>query len=241
MTEFQPENTRVEKAKSYLWLKILIPSVFLLIAAAILVYRFAAAGISCDSFYSGLSEKVESGSFSQKYEKLIEMNSDMSGFLTLDEEKFGLPVVKPQKEDEEYYRYHLFGGISNKYGTLTTKSEDDSSITVIKSQGFSDGRMLSPIENWQKETYAEKHPVIYFDSSLGEGIYAVFSAFSYEGEEPFFIDRISFLNDGIFSDYIEKMRDNSKPTLDIDINTSDKLLVLIKKEKDSNSIVKKNN
>lgn len=237
MTEFQPENTRPQKAKSYLWLKILIPLGFVLIAATILIYRFAAAGISCDSFYSGLSEKVGSGSFSRKYEKLIEMNSDMSGFLTLDRENFGLPVVKPQKEDEQYYRSHLFGGKSNKYGTLTTKSEDNSSITVIKSKGFGDGRMLSPIEKWQKETYLKKYPVIYFDSSLGEGIYAVFSAFSYEGEEPFFIDRISFLNDGIFSDYIESMKENSKLTLDIDINTSDKLLVLICEEKDTTHIL----
>ncbi len=225
MIEFSPKDPSEEKAKkSYLWLKILIPSVALILAAVWVFIAFFADGRKAESEYKELSEKVKkSGNFAEKYTELIKINEDFAGYLNCGEAEF--PVVRLENRDAEYYSSHLFSGADNKYGTPYTKSElsEDSAITVITAMSFGDGRMLDSIKNWQKKG---ENSLVSFESKGFSGEFAPFAAFSYS-EEPFLIERVSFLNSEAEEKYIADMKKNSKVDFKIACDSSDKLLVLV--------------
>jgi len=233
MTEFRPSEVPEKLPKDkFLWLKITIPTLAVLVATVCILASLFGQGAACDKEYDGIYEKVtESEDY---FTELKGENEDFIGFLYFGES--GLPVVKTDKEKVEHYSEHLFLGSQNKYGTPYTKSEitDDSKITVVTANGFSDGRMFDFIKDFQKD---EESSEIVFETHTGKLQYLPFAAFSYEGEEPFLIDRLSFLNDKVFLEYIGSMRSFSKRDFIADSDVSDKLLVLVSKEKNQTHIL----
>ena len=242
------ENMEIQyKAKSYLWLKILVPVVALLILGAFILKIFVLPDYFCKSAYSSIAEKVsnsqkvmKNGKL-EKYEALYEINSDLGGFIYLPQQKEGFPFVKPQNESEEFYKNHLFNLKSNKYGTPYTKTEldknGDNPLIVIFGNSFGDNLLLGEIKNYLDEDYAKENKILNFSTIYGSGVYTVFSAFQFSGEEPFLIDRQSFLNDKLFSDYGENLYKNSQIDMNVHLNTQDKLLVFVAEAKDKTYVL----
>lgn len=214
-------------------LKILI-SIIIVLGLAIGVFlKLSSVGNECDKEYSNIAQKVLENS-DECFSALIDINSDFAGYLTLNDYEY--PVVKPQENSEEYYLSHLFSGKANKYGTLYTNShieqEGFPSVTAIYGSG-TDSRMLGSIREYQSK---KSNGIINFDSPQQNGVWAIFSAFSYKDTEPFLLDRLSFLNENLEKEYIDNFYKYSAVDYDIDVAVGDKFLVLIAKDGDKNHV-----
>lgn len=209
-------------------LKILIPIIIVLGIAIAVFLKLNSVGIECDKEYSKIAK------VSSNFSTLTDINVDFAGYLTLNDYKY--PVVKPQQNDEEYYTTHLFSGKANRYGTLYTNSyieqEGFPSVTAIYGSG-TDSRMLGSIREYQSK---KSNGIINFDSPQQNGVWAIFSAFSYKDTEPFLLDRLSFLNENLEEEYINNFYKHSSVDYDIDVAAGDKFLVLIAKDGDKTHV-----
>lgn len=219
---FEPKKGGLKSA-----LKIIIPVLLILGIALVILLNSNGQDKDCDKEYSLLHGLISQNG-EDTYSAIHEKNSDMVGYLTLNDK--GYPVVKPNNNNQEYYQSHLFTGKSNKYGTLYTNSnvevEGFPPVTAIYGAGI-DNRMLGFVKEYQNEAYSKKNPTIKFDTLSQNGEWVAFSAFSFEGAEPFLMDRLSFLNEGLQEEYVNNFYKNSKIEFDIDAAAGDKFLVLI--------------
>ena len=206
-------------------LKIIIPIFICLLAALFFYFKLSSVGSACDKEYSTLYETIlEKGA--KRFSYLKGINNDTVGFINFGD--VGYPVVKPQENNEEYYKSHLFSGKSNRYGTLYTNSNIEANgfpeVTAIYGSG-TDSRMLGNIKKYQKSS--KQHTLINFDSLTDNGVWVLFSAFDFKDEEPFLLDRISFLNEDLQNEYINNFYNNSSIEYHVDAVAGDKFLVLI--------------
>ena len=215
-------------------IKIIIPLVICLCATLFAYFKISQVGNECDKEYNAIYETVlDKGK--DRFAYLQDINKDTVGFI--DFGNSGYPVVKPQENDEDYYKDHLFSGKVNRYGTLYTNSELEESgfptVTTIYGNG-TDSRMLGSIKKFQKTN--DTYSFINFDSLTDNGVWVLFSAFKFKDDEPFLLDRLSFLNEKLENEYIRNFYDNSNVEFDVDAVAGDKFLVLIANDKDSTHV-----
>ena len=215
-------------------IKIIIPIVLCLCVALFAYFKISQVGNECDKEYNAIYETVlEKGK--DRFAYLQDINKDTVGFI--DFGNSGYPVVKPQEKEEDYYKDRLFSGKVNRYGTLYTNSELEESgfptVTTIYGNG-TDSRMLGSIKKFQKTN--DTYSFINFDSLTDNGVWVLFSAFKFKDDEPFLLDRLSFLNEKLENEYIKNFYDNSNVEFDVDAVAGDKFLVLIANDKDSTHV-----
>ncbi len=201
----------------------------------------------CDKVYKELAAKVgdtaetDNKGNLKKYSQLAEINKNFAGYLTLPEAPYGLPVVSLSGTSAEKQQSVLFDGTKNSFGTVYTKSdlskEELPSVILLQSENRDDYRMLGGITKYLKKDFAKKHPTILFDTKRDTGEWAVFSAFSYKKEEPFLIDRESFLNDTLFLEYINNYYKNSVVEFETGALADDTLLILVAKGESDTTVL----
>ncbi len=226
-------------------LLVVLPVLALAAVAAVLLLKTPKDAASCNTAYREIAALVtddsatDEGGKLKKYAALKQKNADFTGFLTLPEQNFGYPVVTENEKETGYYTSHLFNGEQNAYGCLNTAEavSADSEITVIRGVEKGDSLMLGGLFSFLKENYIKLHPTVCFDSEYKTGEWLVFSAFTYSGEAPFYIERIGFINEGVKTEYIKKLFDASLPKLDIAVDSADELLVLLAKGGDKTTVV----
>lgn len=220
--ESKPEPTKSGVKTA---LKIIIPIVLCLVVALFAYLKLSGAGSKCDKEYDEIYKAaLEKGP--DRFSYLSEINPDTAGFI--DFGKQGYPVVKPKNNNEDFYKNHLFSGTSNRYGTLYTNSNIEESgfpsVTAIYGSG-NDSRMLGDIKAYQKTK--DEYTFLNFDSLTDNGVWVLFSAFDFKGEEPFLLDRLSFLNESLENEYIKNFYSHSTTPFDVDAVAGDKFLVLV--------------
>lgn len=233
------EEPAKQKKKSGLGLafKIIIPLILVAAAAFVFLKMPDKAAKQCDSEYKALAQLVSNDSASSddgkllKYSKLKAKNADFTGFLTLPDADYGYPVASQSEQSDGYYSQKLFSGEKNRYGCLNTAEsiEPQQDITVIRGNDLGDKRMLGRLYKFLEEDYVKLHPTVDFDSEYSADKWLVFAAFTYKDSEPFYIDRVGFLNDGVKTEYIEKLKKASVIKLNIAADNADELLVLVAK------------
>ncbi len=211
-------------------LKIIIPIVLCLVLIGVVFFVHTLSARELNRYfdeYDAIYQNVQNDK-DNRFTYLKGLNSDVAGFIELDGD--GYPIVKPQENDEEYYKSHLFSGASNRYGTLYTNSNVEESgfpdIMAIHCNG-KDSRILDYVKHLQQNCKCFGPHCLNFDSLTDNGEWALFSAFNFKGEEPFLIDRLGFLNEKLQDEYINNLYANSKRDFRVDVAAGDKLLVLI--------------
>ena len=88
-------------------IKIIITLVICLSVALFAYFKISQVGNECDKEYNAIYETVlEKGK--DRFAYLQDINKDTVGFI--DFGSLGYPVVKPQENEEDYYKDHLFSG-----------------------------------------------------------------------------------------------------------------------------------
>lgn len=169
-------------------------------------YGFPVAGV--DSFgiiFIGMkSEQGKTITVLSKYDKLYRQNSDMIGWLKIDNTLIDYPVMQTMS-DEEYYLYRGFDKVENNNGCLIMDTDSivgvgtketnyqsgsiPSTNLIIHGHTMKSGEMFGNLQLYQSEGYGKEHSIIKFDSLYEQREYELISVFYskvyYEDEDVF--------------------------------------------------------
>ena len=161
-----------------------------------------------------------------------EKNSDFIAWLKIPGTNVNYPVVLSDSTD--FYLTHDFNGRKSKLGTLFSLKKTDyrspgrniaiygHHITNTSSGEF----MFRPLLSYKKQSFYEKHSIIYLDSLYHSGIYKVFAVVNLvKGEwDP---STASFASDADFLAFIRQAQARSLYDTGVEVTASDRILTLI--------------
>lgn len=128
-------------------------------------------------------------------QKLYEINSDLTGWLTIPDTEINYPLMS-RADDETFYLYHDFYGDKSPSGCLILdedsrvgkgdvnngyhidgKTENPSTNILIHGHTMKNGTMFGGLTKYSDYDYAINHNTILFDSLYEEREYELISAF----------------------------------------------------------------
>lgn len=116
----------------------------------------------------------------KKYAKLYERNNDFIGWLTIKGTVIDYPVMQSMY-DEQFYLRRNFDKEYSYAGTLfadtSASIENPSDNIIIYGHHMNTGKMFHELEEYEKESFYNKHKIITFDTIYGSGKYEVIAAF----------------------------------------------------------------
>lgn len=128
----------------------------------------------------------------QKYKALYELNTDLTGWLTIDGTVIDYPVMQTM-EDESYYLSYDFYGEPNKNGCLILDTDSiagtgtkvcayangtaPSTNLIIHGHTMKSGEMFGNLKLYADAEYGAEHSIICFDSLYEERRYELIAVF----------------------------------------------------------------
>lgn len=112
------------------------------------------------------------------YRELAEMNSDLFGWITIEDTPIDYPVMYTPKNEE----YYLRRGFDKKYSYsgvpfMDTGCPPDGNHYLIYGHNMKNQTMFGTLTKYLKKDYWEKHQIIRFDTLTEEREYQVIAAF----------------------------------------------------------------
>lgn len=129
----------------------------------------------------------------EQYTQLYQSNTDMVGWLKIDDTKIDYPVMHTPDEPERYL--HLgFDGKYNYGGTLFIDAacSADSDNLLIYGHNMLDGSMFRSLLKYENQNYWQEHPTIRYNTLYEEQEYEVLAAF---------YDRVYYKTENVFKFY----------------------------------------
>ena len=115
-----------------------------------------------------------------EYQELYEMNSDMVGWLKIEDTNINYPVMQTPDE-KDFYLHRNFYKDYNAGGCLYAREECDinapSDNITIYGHHMKDGSMLANLDSYNKQEFWETHGKITFDTLYEHHTYAIFAVF----------------------------------------------------------------
>lgn len=177
---------------------------------------------------------------SKNWDELKEINSDVIGWVSINDTKIDYPVVQ-YEDDNIDYQYYLYKDIYKNYSGYGSIFADyrsdkgaDSKNIILHGHHMNDGSMFQNLLNYGKYSidldYYKKHPVINFDTPKGDETYKIISIFktsTLDQHGEFFNYLVgSFQSDAEFMNYVYLVRERSLVDTGVTCNEDDQLLTL---------------
>ena len=166
--------------------------------------------------------------FSVDFEKLLEMNSDVVGWIRFDEpSEINYPVV--QGRDNEEYLKRTFEANTNKLGTLFVDVNNPGDFsgrnTFIYGHNMKNGSMFAQLLKYKDDSFYKEHPYFYIYTPDGKvRTYEIFSAGVVKDTSDSYI--MDYADDAAFQTYIDYIKQQSAyPTSD-EVTTASKIVSL---------------
>lgn len=166
--------------------------------------------------------------FSVDFEKLLEMNSDVVGWIRFDEpSEINYPVV--QGRDNEEYLKRTFEANTNKLGTLfvDVKNPGDFSgrNTFIYGHNMKNGSMFAQLLKYKDDSFYKEHPYFYIYTPDGKvRTYEIFSAGVVKDTSDSYI--MDYADDAAFQTYIDYIKQQSAYPTSAEVTTASKIVSL---------------
>ena len=227
------------KGKRILKTIIAVILVLLVIAGSFFGYKYFYQPTQGQSIYQSIlslygqgSPVIEETNILSKFGKLYELNSNLTGFISVPNSSINYPVVKTTSAGKVYYETHLFDGTFNGYGTpYTYNTVSDNSFNrniVIYGNTVKTGDMFSDLSKYTNLQFYRNSPVINFDSLYEIKSYKVFGVLQFSGDS-FNYTKNNFFNDEEFLDYLTIVKNASKIDTNIDLLGTDNIITLVTK------------
>lgn len=115
-----------------------------------------------------------------QYEELYNMNSDIVGWIKIEDTKINYPVMQTPREPD-FYLKRDFNKKKNSYGCLYAMELGDinkpSDNITIYGHNMRDGSMFAGLHQYKRQSYWEKHSYFTFDTIREQHEYQIFAAF----------------------------------------------------------------
>ena len=160
--------------------------------------------------------------FSVDFEKLLEMNSDVVGWIRFDEpSEINYPVV--QGRDNEEYLKRTFEANTNKLGTLFVDVNNPGDFsgrnTFIYGHNMKNGSMFAQLLKYKE------HPYFYIYTPDGKvRTYEIFSAGVVKDTSDSYI--MDYADDAAFQTYIDYIKQQSAYPTSAEVTTASKIVSL---------------
>lgn len=193
-------------------------------------------------FYEGGNGAEEGGTDikTKDWDALKDINSDIVGWIKIDNTVIDYPVLwaKDDNENYQYYLNHNYKKEYSGYGSIfldyrCTKGTD-SKNTVIHGHHMNDGSMFANLLKYGSTTgdldFYKESPTITFDTPDGDGVYKIISVFktnSLSSQGEFFNYMIgNFNSDSEFMNFVYNLRIRSLINCPVTVNEDDTLITL---------------
>ena len=166
--------------------------------------------------------------FSVDFEKLLEMNSDVVGWIRFDEpSEINYPVV--QGRDNEEYLKRTFEANTNKLGTLFVDVNNPGDFsgrnTFIYGHNMKNGSMFAQLLKYKDDSFYKEHPYFYIYTPDGKvRTYEIFSAGVVKDTSDSYI--MDYADDAAFQTYIDYIKQQSAYPTSAEVTTSSKIVSL---------------
>ena len=143
------------------------------------------------------------------FDMLLDINSDVVGWIYLEDSKINFPVV--QGEDNAEYLYWLINGEYNSAGTpfMDYRNAPDFSDrnTIIYGHNMNNGTMFADIHKYTDQAYYDAHPVVQLLTPTGDYELEIFAGYITDLDADAW--RIFFESDDEFAAWQETAREKS--------------------------------
>lgn len=166
--------------------------------------------------------------FSVDFEKLLEMNSDVVGWIRFDEpSEINYPVV--QGRDNEEYLKRTFEANTNKLGTLFVDVNNPGDFsgrnTFIYGHNMKNGSMFAQLLKYKDDSFYKQHPYFYIYTPDGKvRTYEIFSAGVVKDTSDSYI--MDYADDAAFQTYIDYIKQQSTYPTSAEVTTASKIVSL---------------
>lgn len=162
------------------------------------------------------------------FEKLLEMNSDVVGWIRFDEpSEINYPVV--QGRDNEEYLKRTFEANTNKLGTLFVDVNNPGDFsgrnTFIYGHNMKNGSMFAQLLKYKDDSFYKEHPYFYIYTPDGKvRTYEIFSAGVVKDTSDSYI--MDYADDAAFQTYIDYIKQQSAYPTSAEVTTASKIVSL---------------
>lgn len=110
-----------------------------------------------------------------KYDDLYRQNSDMIGWIKIEETKINYPVMQTESDNPIYYINKNFEKTESVSGTpfIDSRCTLESENIIIYSHNMKNGTMFGGLTKYRDEEYYENHRIINFDTIYEERKYEI--------------------------------------------------------------------
>ncbi|MBQ9118911.1 MAG: class B sortase [Lachnospiraceae bacterium] len=140
----------------------------------------APADTSDETIPTDETEGTESGGILAEYAQLYELNSDIVGWLKIDNTSINYPVMQTPDSKDYYLRRDFYKNYSS-HGCIFVREECDvfapSDNITIYGHHMRDGSMFSDLDDFTSYTFWEENGVFTFDTLTEHHTYQVFAVF----------------------------------------------------------------
>ena len=162
------------------------------------------------------------------FEKLKKINSDVVGYIEVDNTKVSYPVVKTN--NNSYYLNHTYTKEKSEIGSIFLDYRNDldnlSKNNIIYGHGRLDNTMFGSLNNLLDSSNLDSKESYYITLSTPNSImtFKIFSVYTIP-KEGYYI-KTYFSSNKYFKEFLETIMKRSIYNFNTDVNTSDKILTL---------------
>lgn len=174
-----------------------------------------------------LTEEQKKQLYQQRFTQLREINSDIVGWIRIENSGIDYPVV--QSNDNDFYLNHNVEKQASARGSIFMDYRNDhvnkDIHTVIYGHHMKDGSMFGELSKYKDADYYHTHNSITFESLEEETKWEVFSVYIYSPNDQFF--EYEFADEQQYATYLDKIIEKSMYSTGVEVTTDDQLLTLV--------------
>lgn len=169
-----------------------------------------------------------------EYAPLLEQNSELVGWLRIEDTQINYPVMQSQG-DPDFYLKHLFDKTYSDYGCPYVEQKCDvnkpSDNLIIYGHHMRSDKMFSQLEKYKEKSFWENHRYVFFDTLYEKQTYEIIAAFKtvVYTDEPDMFKYYEFFdaeNPSDFNEYVSRAKGMSTYETGVTAQYGDKLITL---------------
>lgn len=173
------------------------------------------------------------------FEKLKKINSDVVGYIIVNNTNINYPVVKT--DDNEFYLNHSFDRSYNKAGWvfMDYRNHNDyfDTNTILYAHGRLDNTMFGTLRNVIEESWYKNQDnyIINYSNDYYNTMWQVFSVYKIKTTNDYL--NINFSSPKKYQEFIDLIKNRSVYDFKVDVTSDDKLMTLSSCYDDINKVV----
>lgn len=179
--------------KKNIYVSIICFFLLVMIFSGVMIYRHFKEAYTQEEIYDSLAEFVEENEISEavnttegeavmlpEYAKLYEQNSDIVGWIRIDDTQINYPVMQSPQEPN-FYLKHGFDKEYSEYGCPYVQEDCDvlkpSDNLVIYGHHMKNGSMFAHLDKFKSASFWSKHKTIAFNTLTDRQKYEIVAVF----------------------------------------------------------------